>query len=144
MKPENRNRIIQGLSILVLIWSIFDIFVHVRADMVEPLRVTGNIVAIAAALIALLGVAKSVAPKILGGAAAAVFLLNAVHSFQHGWGIAMLAFVGITILLLLLMGQMCAKQAIFQSGDSEAKIYHRWWMALLAAIVGTAIVAVLG
>lgn len=66
MKPKTRNRIIQGLSILLIVWNIFDIVDHVRVDMVELLRVSGNSLAITAALITLLGVAKSVAPQILG------------------------------------------------------------------------------
>ena len=135
MKTENTNRKLQLLSILLIVLNLFDIVVHVRADMVEPLRVTGNIVAIAATLIVLLGVAKVVAPQILGGSAAAVFILNTFHSFQHGFGPPMLVFVGATLFMLLRLWQM-------QSSETES--YYRWWAALLTSLVGVTIVVVVG
>ena len=51
MTTEHTTGKFQWLPILLIAWNLFDIFVHVRADMVEPLRVTGNVVAIAAALV---------------------------------------------------------------------------------------------
>ena len=135
METENTNRKFQWLPILLIAWNLFDIFVHVRADMVEPLRVTGNVVGIVAGLIVLFGVAKAAAPQILGGSATAVFILNTFHSFQHGWGPAMLAFVGLTLFMLLRLWQM-------QSSGTE--VYHRWWVALLISLVGVAILAVAG
>lgn len=144
MKTESTTYKFHILFILLIAWNIFDIFIHVRADLVEALRVTGNIVAIAAALIVLFGVAKSIAPRILGLAAAAVFILNALHSYQHGWGMAMLVFVGTTLFMLLRLRQTKATEAVLQSGNGEAKFYHRWWAALLAVVVGSAIIAVLG
>ena len=135
MKTENTNRQIQWLPVLLIAWNLFDIFVHVRADLAEPLRISGNIVGIVAGLIVLFGVAKATAPQILGGAAAAVFVLNTFHSFQHGFGPPMLVFVGATLSMLLRLGQM-------QSSGSE--LYHHWWAALLISLVGVAIVAFAG
>ncbi len=135
MKTESTNRTVQLLSILAIALNIFDIVVHVRADMAEPLRITGNVVAIAAALVVMIGVANAVAPQILGGSAAAVFILNTFHSFQHGFGPPMLVFVGATLFMLLRLWQM-------QSSGTES--YHRWWAALLISLVGVAIVAVVG
>lgn len=135
MKVEHTNRTVQLLSILAIALNVFDIVIHVRADLAEPLRITGNVVTIAAALVVMIGVANAVAPQILGGSAAAVFILNTFHSFQHGFGPPMLVFVGATLFMLLRLWQM---------QSSETEFYHRWWAALLISLVGVAIVAVAG
>ena len=36
------------LAIALIAWNVFDIVIHVAADEVEPLRITGNVVAIVA------------------------------------------------------------------------------------------------
>lgn len=144
MKTENTKRPFQWLPILLIAWNIFDIFVHVRADMVEPLRVTGNIVAIVAALIVWLGYAKLYAPHILSGAAILVVVLNAVHASEHGFAIPMLVFIGVALFLLLRWAQVKLAEAHLGSNSGNAPFYHRRWTALLAALVGTAIVLVSG
>ena len=145
MDTQNKNRKIQWLlPILLIAWNTFDIFVHVRADLVEPLRVTGNIIGIAAALIILLGFAKSYAPHILGLAAAAVVALNAIFASEEGFEIPMLVFIGVALFLLLRWVQVKATSAFSTGEDADARWYHRWWFALLAALVGTAIVLLSG
>lgn len=92
MKTENIYRKIQWLPILLIAWNMIDIAVHVAVDMAEPLRISGNIVGIAAALIVLLEFAKSYTPHILGGVAVAVVALNAVFAFENDFAIPMLVF----------------------------------------------------
>ena len=92
MKTENTGRHIQWLPTLIIVWNMIDLVLHVAVDMAEPLRISGNIVGIAAALIVLLGYAKSYAPHILGLAAVVVVVLNTVHSSEHGFAIPMLVF----------------------------------------------------
>ena len=67
--------------------------------------------------------------------AAAVFILNTFHSFQHSFGLPMLVFVGATLFMLLRLWQM-------QSSGTEP--YHRWWAALLISLVSVVIVVVAG
>jgi hypothetical protein len=94
--------------------------------MAEPLRVTGNIVGIAAAAIVLLGLAKPYAPHILVGSAVVVVLLNAIHSSMHGAVLPMLVFIGVALFLLLRWAQV-----LLAKGD-EQRFFHRWWAALAA------------
>ncbi len=56
---KSTGRKIQWLPILLIAWNLFDIFVHVRADLAEPLRISGNIVGIVAGLIILFGGGQS-------------------------------------------------------------------------------------
>ena len=95
MKLENKNKRFQWLPTLIILWNIIDIVVHVSLNMAEPLRITGNIVGIAAALMVLLGIAKPYAPHILGGAAVVIVVVNAIHAAAHGFVIPMLVFIGL-------------------------------------------------
>ncbi len=144
MKTKNKKRNIQWLPALIIVWNIFDIAVHVAVDMVEPLRVSGNMAGIVAALIVLLGYAKFYAPHILSGAAILIVVLNAVHASEHGFAIPMLVFIGVALFLLLRWAQVKLAEAYLVSNSGNAPFYHRWWTALLAALVGTAIVLVSG
>ncbi len=53
----------------------------------------------------------------------------------------MLVFVGAMLFMLLRLWQMKSVEVVLQSGMA---FYHRWWIALLASLVGVAIVAVAG
>ncbi len=111
MKTQNKEHKIQRLPSLLIAWHMFDIAVHVAVDMVEPLRITGNIVGIAAALIVLLGFAKTYAPYILGGAAIAVVAVNTVFASENGFAIPMLIFIGVSLFLLLRWAQVKLAEA---------------------------------
>ncbi|MBK6429809.1 hypothetical protein [Candidatus Amarolinea dominans] len=106
--------------------------------MAEPLRITGNIVGIAAALMVLLGIANPYAPHILGGAAVVVIVVNALHAAAHGFGIPMLVFIGFTLFLLLRWTQVILAKGVARN------FYYRWWMALVAALVGVGIITLSG
>lgn len=144
MTKQSTNRKIQWLPILIIAWNIFDIAVHVAVDMVEPLRVSGNIVGIAVALIVLLGFAKGYAPHLLGLAAVAVVALNALFASEEGFEIPMLIFIGVALFLLLRWAQVKAMDALSANEDAEPRWVHRWWVALVAALVGVAIVLLSG
>ena len=161
MTVGKQSRKIQWLPILLIIWNIFDIAVHVAVDMVEPLRVTGNVVGIAAALIVLLGFAKAAAPHLLAIAAVVVVALNALFASEEGFEIPMLIFIGIALFLLLRWAQVKATHPLLlvqgaqqptspslgeelSLRQQEVRWYHRWWMAFFAALIGVAIVLLSG
>jgi hypothetical protein len=144
MKTRNKDQKFQWLPTFLIAWNIFDIAVHVAVDMVEPLRVTGNIVGIAAALIVLLGVAKAYAPHILGGAAVVVVILNTVFASGNGARIPMLIFIGASIFLLLRWAQVKLAEGSAESEDGGGRFYARSWAPAVASIVGVAIVLLSG
>ena len=144
MKTQNKDNKIQWLPILLIAWNVFDIALHVAIDRVEPLRITGNIVGIAAALIVLLRFAKPYAPYVLGLAAAAVVVLNALFASENGFGMVMLVLIGGSLFMLLRWGQMKLMEAVSQSGNTGTRFYQRWWTALLISLVGVAIIFVTG
>lgn len=136
MTTQHSQRKLQWLSILLIIWNLFDIGVHVTADMVEPLRITGNVVGIFAALSALLGVAKSAQPFLLGSAAVAVVVLNVVFAAQSGARPPMLVFIGVSLLLLLRLAQR--KFSALNAADG--RFIDSSWAVPVATLVGVALV----
>jgi hypothetical protein len=112
--------------------------------MAEPLRIAGNIVGIAAALIVWFGLAKPYAPHILGGAAAVVVVLNVFHAAGHGFFIPTLVFIGIALFLLLRWAQVKWSESSAEGEKPGAPFYLRWWMALIATLVGIGIVSLSG
>jgi hypothetical protein len=143
MKTENKKRF-QWLPTLIILWNLVDITVHVALNMAEPLRIAGNIVGIVAALIVWFGLAKPYAPHILGGAAAVVVVLNMIHAAGHGFFIPTLIFIGVALFLLLRWAQVKWSESIAEGEKPGAPFYLRWWMALIATLVGIGIASLSG
>ncbi len=138
MSTARAERQFPWLPTLLIAWNLIDVAVHIAVNEVEALRITGNIVGIAAALIVLLGVTRVYAPYILGLAAAIVVVLNTVESFWHGFRLPMLVFVGVSVFLLLRLAQVTRTETTTTRG------YQSWWVALLATLVGVAVMVLAG
>ncbi|MEO1165782.1 MAG: phospholipase [Chloroflexota bacterium] len=141
MTTQNTSRNIQWIPILLIVWNLLDIAVHIAVDMVEPLRITGNIVGLIAAVIVLMGLVKSYQPIMLALATVSVVLLNTIESALHGYLIPMLIFVGVSVILLTLMTQKAIAET---HTEQERAVYLRWWMAIPITLVGLALVALVG
>jgi len=120
METKTANRKIQWLPILLIIWNILHIVVHIAVDMVEPLRISGNIVGLVAAVIVLLGLFKPYQPALLGLATAAVIFPNTIESALHGYLVPILIFVGVSVIILILMTQNAIAKANAES-DGETR-----------------------
>lgn len=123
---------------LLIAWNLIDIAVHIAVNEVEPLRITGNIVGMAAALIVLVGGARAYAPYILGLAATIVVGLNTAESFRDGYMPPMLVFVGVSVFLLLRLAQVKPVEA------AAVRVSQRWWAALIVTLIGVALVIIGG
>lgn len=137
----NTDAKFQWLPTLLIVWNIFDIAVHVVTDLVEPWRITGNIVGLIAGLIVLLGVAKPYAWQILSGAAVTTIALNMIHSVLHGWLAPSFIFIGISLILLLWLAQNLYQEA---NETGKGSIYLRRWATLGASLIGLAVIAFVG
>jgi|GEM_PF-1694531 len=144
METENTGRKIQWLPILLIVWNLIDIGVHIAVDMVEPLRISGNVVGLVVAGIVLLGLLKTYQQYLIGLAIIAVIALNAIDSALHGFLAPMLIFVGVSILLLLLIMQSVFSETTTENVDKKRPFYLRWWMSIPATLVGIAIVVLVG
>jgi haloalkane dehalogenase len=142
MKTEKNK--IQWLPILLIAWNLVDIAVHFAVDMVEVLRVSGNVLAIAVAVIVLTGITKSLTHDILVGSAVVVVILNSIFSYQDGFVVPMLVFVGVSVFLMIRWAQIKRLEKEAAAGKVNIRFYHRWWMALALTFVGILIVALVG
>ena len=94
------------LPYFLILWNIFDSLVHIRADMAEPLRISGNIIVAIVAITVLSGYAKKNSSSLLILTAISIIILNSVHVILNGiGGFPMFIFIGITLLLLLIWSQ---------------------------------------
>ncbi len=144
METVNKHRKYLWFPTLLIVWNIIDIAIHVATNLVEPLRVAGNIVGIVAALLVAFGVAKRYTPHILGGAAILVIVFNAIHSVLSGWLAPSFLFIGVSLLLLLLWAQDAYRRANPASDGAKRPVYLQWWAALSATVVGIALVGLVG
>ena len=144
VNTETANRKIRRLPTLLILWNLFDVVVHVVVDMVEPWRVAGNVVGVAAALIVLFGAARAYAPQALVGTAGLVVVLNAIHSVLNGWVAPSFVFIGVSLVLLLLWAQDIYRKDAPTVDPGEHPIYLRWWAALGAMLVGLAVIGLVG
>ena len=154
MTVETKQRTNRWLPITLIVWNLFDIAVHIAVDMVEVLRVSGNVLGIVVAVLVITGVTKAKAHDVLVGSAFAVVVLNSIFVAVNAFFAApasviapMLVFVGVSVLLLVRWAQverLEKERARTDGNDVELRFYHRWWMALVVSLVGVLVVALIG
>lgn len=145
METKNTSHNLPWLAILLIIWNTFDIALHVYVELVEPLRVAGNVAAIVAAGIVLLGFARHYASHIL--ALTAVFFIgfNILESMLHGFFVPSLVFISVSVFLLIRWAQVeWLKDNPSSSSDEGNPIYLLWWAAIFITLVGVAIIPLVG
>jgi len=132
------------LPILLIAWNIFDAGFHIAIDFIEPVRIAGNIIGVVAAIIVLLGLAKSYAPHLLGLGAAVIVILNSTQPPFSGFvEIIVLTFIGVSVFLHLRLAQKYVEAGL-GSDHTDAPIYLCGWGALLVTLVGLAIIYFVG
>ncbi|MGJ3239061.1 MAG: hypothetical protein ACFE0Q_10190 [Anaerolineae bacterium] len=143
METKNTSRNLPWLAILIIVWNTFDIALHVYVELVEPLRVVGNVAAIAAAVIVLLGLARTYAPHVLGLATVMVVGLNIAHAIANGFFVPSLVFIGVSVLLLTLWTQGEWRKSDLAANTANP-IYLRWWAAIVITLIAVAIIPLVG
>jgi hypothetical protein len=136
MKTANPSRKIQWLPTLLIVWNILDIVVHVALNLAEPLRIAGNVAALVAAVVVLLGLARASAPHLLGLAAALVVGFNLWQSVLHGFFWPSLIFIGVSLYLLVRWIQAeVAKANAAKSRNAATPFHLRSWVAIPITLV---------
>lgn len=142
---SNKSRVaMRWLAALLIVWNVLDIVVHLALNLLEPWRLAGNIVAIAATLIVVFGIARRYHALVLVAAAVVVVLFNGINSVLDGWLAPSFVFIGVTVLLLLLWAQRLQRASSSTSEGERSPFYLRWWAALLVTIVGLGAIAIVG
>ncbi len=115
-----------GLAAVALaaVWAAFDAIVHVRVDMVEPLRVAGNVVVWVALAVSLYAVRVAGRPKLAGiacGIAAGIVLvLNGAWVIDNGeLPVPAAIFFGLAVVLLVLASSRFSNKASASEGAGD-------------------------
>lgn len=103
-----RLRVVLVLSVVLAVLSVFDLVLHVAIDQVEPLRVSGNVVVLIAAL-ALLSVPSARRAWFPAAAGAVSLGLNLVFITLDGIG-------PLGALLVVASTALCAAVAVILAG----------------------------
>jgi hypothetical protein len=140
--PE-QARSSRWLVILLIAWNVLDIAVHVALGMVEPWRVAGNAIGIAAAVVLLFGAARRYAPQVLVGAAGLVVVVNVIHSALNGWVGPSFVFIGVSLVLLAVWAQDAARRTGNGEGGNTP-LHLRRWMAIVATIAALTLIGLSG
>ena len=81
------DKLTNGLKLLgvtIILIQLFDMFIHVSTDQVEPIRITSNIIIIVWIITALIGLLKEQLRAISIATIGTYFFLNAIFLAQNG------------------------------------------------------------
>ena len=125
-------------------WNMIDALLHVAIDMAEPLRITGNIIAIVVAVAILLGAPKKLSFILLLTAFISTVALNTVHVSENDFAVPMLIFIGLSLYLLLRWAQIFKVKDFEIREPKKQKYFYKRWFAVVLSVLGILIVLVVG
>ena len=125
-------------------WNMFDALLHIAIDMAEPLRITGNVIAVLVAVVILLGAPKKLSFSLLLAAFISTVALNTVHVSENDFAIPMLIFVGLSLYLLLRWAQILKIEDLKIRESKKQRYFHKRWFAVALSIFGVLVVLSVG
>ena len=125
-------------------WNMFDALLHVAIDMAEPLRITGNIIAIVVAVAILLGAPKKLSFILLLAAFISTVALNTVHVSENDFAVPMLIFIGLSLYLLLRWAQIFKVKDFEIREPKKQKYFYKRWFAVVLSVLGMLVVLAVG
>jgi hypothetical protein len=140
------NKVIKSGRIPAVLvgWNAFDALLHIAIDMAEPLRITGNVIAILVAVAILLGAPKKLSFSLLLAAFISTVALNTVHVSENDFAIPMLIFIGLSLYLLLRWAQIFKIEDLKITETKKQKYFHKRWFAVALSIFGVLVVLSVG
>ncbi len=140
------NKVIKAGRIPAVLvgWNTFDALLHIAIDMAEPIRITGNIIAIFVAVAILLGAPKKLSFMLLLVAFISTVALNTVHVSENDFAIPMLIFIGLSMYLLLRLSQIFKIEDLKIGEYEKQKYFHKRWFAVALSIFGVLVVLAVG
>ena len=125
-------------------WNMIDALLHVAIDMAEPLRITGNIIAIVVAVAILLGAPKKLSFILLLTAFISTVALNTVHVSENDFAVPMLIFIGLSLYLLLRWAQIFKVKDFEIREPKKQKYFYKRWFAVVFSVLGILVVLAVG
>ena len=140
------NKVIKSgrIPVVLIGWNMFDAILHIAIDMAEPLRITGNIIGVLAAISILLGAPKKLSFPLLLVAFISTVALNTVHVSENSFAIPMLVFIGLSLYLLLRLAQISKIEDLKIRESEKQKYFHKRWFAVVLSLFGVLVVLAVG
>ena len=140
------NKVIKAGRIPAVLvgWNMFDALLHVAIDMAEPLRITGNIIAIVVAVAILLGAPKKLSFSLLLAAFISTVALNTVHVSENDFAVPMLIFIGLSLYLLLRWAQIFKIKDFEIRETKKQKYFYKRWFTIVLSVFGVLVVLAVG
>ena len=140
------NKVIKAGRIPAVLvgWNMFDALLHVAIDMAEPLRITGNIIAIVVTVAILLGAPKKLSFSLLLAAFISTVALNTVHVSENDFAVPMLIFIGLSLYLLLRWAQIFRIKDFEIREPKKQKYFYKRWFTILLSVFGVLVVLAVG
>ena len=140
------NKVIKRgrIPVVLVEWNMFGAILHIAIDMAEPLRITGNIIGVLAAITILLGAPKKLSFPLLLVAFISTVALNTVHVSENSFAIPMLVFIGLSLYLLLRLAQISKIEDLKIRESEKQKYFHKRWFAAVLSLFGVLVVLAVG
>ena len=140
------NKVIKSgrIPVVLIGWNMFDAILHIAIDMAEPLRITGNIIGVLAAISILLGAPKKLSFPLLLVAFISTVALNTFHVSENDFAIPMLIFIGLSLYLLLRWAQIFKIEDLKIRESEKQKYFYKRWFAVALSIFGVLVVLTVG
>ena len=140
------NKVIKSGRIPAVLvgWNTLDALLHIAIDMAEPLRITGNVIAILVAVAILLGAPKQLSFSLLLVSFISTVALNTVHVSENNFAIPMLVFIGLSLYLLLRWAQIFKIEDLKIRESEMQKYFHKRWFAVVLSLFGVLVVLAVG
>ena len=140
------NKVIKAgrISAVLIGWNMFDAILHIAIDMAEPLRITGNVIAILVAVAILLGAPKKLSFPLLLVAFISTVALNTFHVSENDFAIPMLIFIGLSLYLLLRWAQIFKIEDLKIRESEKQKYFYKRWFAVVLSLFGVLVVMAVG
>ena len=140
------SKVIKGGRIPAVLvgWNMFDALLHIAIDMAEPLRITGNAIAILLTIAVLFGAPKKLSFTLLLFAFISTVALNTVHVSENDFAIPMLIFIGLSLYLLLRLAQIIKIEDLKIRESKKKNYFHKRWFVVALSIFGVLVVLAVG
>jgi hypothetical protein len=121
-----------AISIFLIVWNIFDVLVHVMNYMIEPYRLTGNVIGTIVAITALIKYIGNNRKYISIIGFISIIVVNLLHAPIYGAEIIVAIFIGVSLFLIAKLSQIQFGDKVKKTKNKKSVIYSAWFAIIIA------------
>ena len=120
-----------AISIFLIVWNIFDILFHVMNYMIEPYRITGNIIGVIVSITSLIKYIGNYRKYISIIGFISIIIVNSLHAPIWGAEIPVAIFIGISLFLIVKLSQIQFGANVKKTKNQKSIIYSTWFAIII-------------